>query len=104
MSRNQRLQYLEYKLNQAEDYIVNDLSDMASIKHIMDVKSKYDISDEEFKTVNKLVSSLKNSSYWVKKSMDELKENLKEVARVEGEPIPEDFLKRLELRTKIKQF
>ena len=101
VSRNQRLQYLEYKLNQAEDYIVNDLSDMASIKHIMDVKSKYDISDEEFKTVNKLVSSLKNSSYWVKKSMDELKENLKEVARVEGEPLPEDFLKRLELRTKI---
>ena len=74
-----RLQYLEYKLNQAEDFLVNDLSDMASMKHILGVRDKHNIPDKVFKKINKMVNKVKASSYWVKKNRDQAIKDLREV-------------------------
>ena len=100
-TKNDRLQYLEYKLSQAEDFVVNDLSDMASLKHIMEVKEKNNISDEEFKRVNAYVNQVKRDSYWVKKASQELIEDVREMGKEQGGKFDsERFLEMLGMRKK----
>ncbi len=103
-SLQDRLQYLEYKLNQAEDFLVNDLSDMASLKHIMQVKEEMNIGDDEFKMVNQMVQDLKNSSFWIKKHNRELVEQITKIGEEQNaENDAEQFLKYMGLRKKINE-
>ncbi len=96
-----RLQYLEYKLNQAEDFLVNDLSDMSSIKHILNVRDAGDVDDKDFKRVNQMVNDLKNSSYWVKKAREEARLDIQKVIEETGDKkTGEQFLKFLGLQKK----
>ena len=100
-SVNDRLQYLEYKLNQAEDFITNDLSDMSSIRHILNIKKQYKISDTQFKKVNAMVNELKMNSYYVKKANRELREDVRELGnKFKGDFDSERFLKMIGFRKK----
>ena len=92
-----KMQYLEHKLNQAEDFLVNDLSDMSSLKHILSVRDKHSITDRDFKRVNALVNSVKNDSFWVKKNQKDLRQEIQNVIEETGDAkTGEGFLKLIE--------
>ena len=72
----ERMEYLETKANTAEDFLVNDLSDMAGLSYILKVKEKGNISKDRFQAINKLVEKVKNDSYWIKQARKEALEDL----------------------------
>ena len=54
--------YLENLVLKAEDYIINDLSDMASLKVIADVVKKYDIPDNRFEYIHENADRIKSKA------------------------------------------
>jgi hypothetical protein len=63
-----RKSFLEYLVLKGEDFIVNDLSDMASLKSITDVIKKHGISAEVISEIHSKVDEIKLQSVWAAKT------------------------------------
>ena len=72
-----RLDVLKELNTLAEDFIVNDVSDIVSLEIINDIMKGGKISPERFKTISEKVEQLKKSSYLMartRKKLDKIKE------------------------------
>ena len=74
---NKRLEVLKELNTLAEDFIVNDMSDMVSLEIVNDIMKSNKISPKRFKEISEKVEQLKKSSYLMartRKQLDKIKE------------------------------
>ena len=72
---NYRRAYLEHLVLKAEDFLVNDLSDIATMKSVTDVITKYGMSDDAIKGIHTEVDAIKSKSFQMakkRKSLDDI--------------------------------
>ena len=72
---NYRRAYLEHLVLKAEDFLVNDLSDIASMKSTTDVINKYNLSPEDIRGIHTEVDVIKSLSFQYakkRKSLDDI--------------------------------
>ena len=89
-----RKSFLEHLVLKGEDFIVNDLSDMASLKSITDVIKKHGISAEVISEIHSKVDEIKLQSIWAAKTRKALDDVLsKDYADSESNKIQKESRK-----------